>query len=221
MAQFSAKRVQIDKANFTILIVMSVACFLTIFSLIASRALLQQRSYQAGVIEKKETAREQLKQNIVARDQLVDQYKIFVGNQQNLIGGSSSGTGDKDGDNAKLVLDALPSKYDFPAVATSIEKLLGESAMAAKSITGTDDELTQAGAAGDSSVAVEIPFEVTAEGDSPQLQNFLSLLERSIRPVEVRKITLSATSDKLSAAVSGVTYFQPEKTLSIKIQDAK
>ncbi len=110
MAQFSAKRVQIDKANFTILIVMSVACFLTIFSLIASRALLQQRSYQAGVIEKKETAREQLKQNIVARDQLVDQYKIFVGNQQNLIGGSSSGTGDKDGDNAKLVLDALPSQ---------------------------------------------------------------------------------------------------------------
>ncbi len=221
MAQFSAKRVQIDKANFTILIVMSVACFLTIFSLIASRALLQQRSYQAGVIEKKEIAREQLKQNIVARDQLVDQYKIFVGNQQNLIGGNSAGTGEKDGDNAKLVLDALPSKYDFPAVATSIEKLLAESVMAVRSISGTDDEITQTTAAGDSSVSVEIPFEVTAEGSIDQFQAFVSLLERSIRPVEVRKITLSAQNDKLSTSVSAVTYFQPEKTLSIKIQDAK
>lgn len=224
MAQLrlSTKRLQVDKANVTIVVVMSIACFITIFSLVASRALIMQRSYQASVIEKKEKARDQLAKNQKARDALVKQYQAFVALPVNIIGGNTSGTGDRDGDNARIVLDALPSKYDFPAVATSLEKLVKLSAMYPKGITGTDNELEQGMADGSVATApIEVPFELTAEGDNQQLQDLMLVLQRSIRPIKVNKLTVTASEDKLSASIIGVTFYQPEKQLSIKEEIAK
>lgn len=215
MAQkaFSAKKIQIDKANYVIVLVMSIACFVTIFSLVASKSLLEQRSYQARVIDKKEAARDVLEANLKTRDQLVTKYKVFVENPTNAIGGSSTGKAEKDGDNAVLILDSLPSQYDFPAVATSIEKLALTSLMDIKNISGTDNEIEQSGANTDSSVAVEIPFDLTVEGETAQLQSLLVLMDRSIRPFAVRKMTITASGTRLNALISGVTFYQPEKTL--------
>lgn len=214
--QFSGKRIQIDKANLTIVIVMSVACFVTVFSLVAAKGLLQQRSYQTKVITEKEKARDQLKKNLAARDKLVEQYKLFVDSQTNVIGGSTTGTGEKDGDNAKIILDALPSKYDFPALATSVNKLVGLGQVSLKSIGGTDNELQQTSTDQQESTPVEIPIDVSAEGSTEQVQKFLKVLNASIRPVQVRSLSLSGADDKLTITVSGTTYYQPEVKLTIK-----
>ena len=119
----SAKHLQINKANSNMVIIIAVAAFVVVFSLVASRALLEKSSYQRRVIAAKQKASNQLKANVEASKSLQASYKTFVSNPNNIIGGNPSGSGDNDGDNAKITLDALPSQYDFPALTSSLEKI--------------------------------------------------------------------------------------------------
>src|SRR5579884_4256983 len=102
------KRVAISKANAQMVAVVAVASFVTVFCLVASRAVWSQNSYQARVTTAKEKAHQQLLKNIQAYGDLTSSYKAFISTPTNVIGGSPTGTGDNDGDNAKIILDALP-----------------------------------------------------------------------------------------------------------------
>lgn len=218
----SAKRLKIKNANTAIVIAVSVCSFIVVFSIVASRALLSQRAYQARVIEKKETARDQLKKNLEATDSLITAYETFVSSPENILGGNSTGGGDKDGDNAKIVLDALPSKYDFPALTTSIEKLIAQRSLKATSISGTDDEVNQQ-AQQSSSVpkSIEIPFQVKVEGAYPRIQQLIGALEASIRPFHIRIISFSGSEDDLEMDIQVKSYYQPERDLSLQSEVVK
>ena len=139
----STKRLQLSKTQANTVTLIAVAVFVTIFSLVSCRALWQQRSYQAKVIGKKKEALQILKQNNQEVSGLKAAYVDFVSSPTNIIDGNPNGTGEKDGDNARIILDALPSKYDFPALATSLEKLLIERNFRVESIKGIDDEIAQ------------------------------------------------------------------------------
>jgi hypothetical protein len=218
MAQLntSVKRVQIDKANIAMVVVVSVACFLTVFSLVASHSVLKQLSYQSKVIKQKTTTRDTLVSNLKARDQLVSQYNGFISTTTNIIGGSSSGTGQKDGDNAKIILDALPSKYDFPAVASSLEKLLTGNGLSINSISGSDDEVAQSGSTATTPQPVEMPFQVSFSGNTDQTAALFATLQNSIRPIQVQTVTISGSDAQVSTTITALTYYQPEKNLNIK-----
>jgi hypothetical protein len=114
------KRALISKANSTMVIATGIAAFVFVFSAVASKALFSQASYQNRVITQKKKALSTLNGDISAVSTLKSSYKSFIGTPRNVLGGNPTGTGDQDGDNAKIVLDALPSKYDFPALATSV-----------------------------------------------------------------------------------------------------
>src|SRR6266513_1825089 len=137
------KRSLIGKANSTIVVMAAVAAFVIVFSLVAGKALTDQAKYQNKVIAAKKKSLNQLKADLAARNSLVDSYHKFVVTNPNMLGGNTDGTGDQDGDNAKLVLDALPSKYDFPALATSLEKILTGQNLKIQTIAGSDDEIAQ------------------------------------------------------------------------------
>ena len=220
---FSTKRLQIDKANATMVVATAVSVFVVIFSLFASRALWSQSAYQSRVISKKEKARDQLKKNIdVTSSKLVTAYKSFVGSTQNVLGGNPGGQGDNDGDNAKIILDALPSKYDFPALATSLEKLLAQNGLKTTSITGTDDELNQQKQSDNPDPqAVTIPFEIAVTGSYANVQTLTSVFERSIRPFQISTLSFSGTDSDLNMAVKAQTYYQPEKSLTIRTEVVK
>src|SRR4051812_405506 len=100
----STKRVMITKANKQMVVYTAVAAFVVIFCLVAAKALTSQAAYQNRVISKKKQAVSQLKSDLNARDSLVNSYQAFVGTNQNVLGGNPNGTGDLDGDNARLVL---------------------------------------------------------------------------------------------------------------------
>ena len=238
--QFSTKRIMIDKANTTMVVVVSVAAFLTAFSLVASRSLLVKRSYQSRVITAQEEARDQLEQNIESVDALKASYDGFVSRDENLIGGSRTGDGEQDGDNAKIVLDALPSAYDYPALITSLEKILVDRNYSILDINGTDEEASQNGGesssddSGDSaeSVSVEIddsaavgeavgmPFELTAEGNFNSIISLLDVFQRSIRPIYIQTLTMSQEDEgkNVQLTAQGQSYFQPEKKLDIEYE---
>lgn len=221
-AQLSAKRIAIDKANTTVVIAVGVAAFIVVFSLIASKALLAQRSYQAKVITKKETALKQLKTNIKEADKLMVAYQEFTGSPVNVLGGNPKGTGDKDGENPRIVLDALPSKYDFPALATSVNKVVVDNGFQVEGISGIDDEVNQsANQSSDTPAPVDMPFILNATIGVSDGKRFMELFERSIRPIQVQKMSIVGQKDKLEVTVTGKTYYQPAKNLNIKNEVVK
>lgn len=218
----SLKRVQINKANTTMVVATAIAAFLLTFSLIAGRALLNKRSYQAKVISAKEKAVNQLRDNITATNSLVNSYKAFVSTSSNVLGGNPAGTGDKDGDNAKIVLDALPSQYDFPALASSLEKLMTDNGFKINAIGGTDDEVAQQGKQSSATPeTVEMPFEFSATTDINGSKNLFALMQRSIRPLKVKTVDISGSNSNLTVDITGISYYQPEKSLDIEMKVVK
>ncbi len=216
----SIKHLQIDKANRSLVITSALCAVVFSFSVVGCRALLSQRSYQTRVIKEKTTAAKQLKANVETSQKLATAYKAFVSTPENVIGGTTAGQGQRDGDNAKIVLDALPSRYDFPALATSLEKILSEGGYRINGITGIDDELNQA-AATSNGAPVDIPFQVSVSGNYDATLKLLDILDRSIRPFQVETIGLSGTTSSITMVVAAKTFYQPEKTLLIKTQEVK
>lgn len=211
----SFKRLQIDKANTIMVATVAISAFVVVFSLIAARSLWVKRGFQSRLINEKETAVQQLETNLATVDELVVAYTAFVETPDNVIGGNPSGKGDKDGDNAKIVLDALPSKYDFPALATSLEKILNSKNYTINSISGTDDEIAQSAEQASTS-PVEMPFELSATGTITNAKDLLLLFERSIRPITVDTVSISGTNSELQISVTAKTYYQPEKTVNVQ-----
>lgn len=216
MANISQKKIMIDKASRRVIIATSIAAFVVVFCAVASQTLFSQLLYQNRIINAKKSALSQLEKNKQAVENLDESYQAFVGSSQNVIGGQSAGTGGQDGDNAKIVLDALPSKYDFPALATSLEKLLNSQKVDIQSIAGTDDELTQASSKPTGSPQpVAIPFQLSAQGDYNTIQNVTKTFEASIRPIQLQTMTMSGGNSNVVIDVTAQTFYQPEKAFAV------
>ncbi|HEY5806251.1 MAG TPA: hypothetical protein VIS56_02585 [Candidatus Saccharimonadales bacterium] len=213
------KRSLIGKANSAIVIACTAAAFVLVFALVAGKSLVSQLSYQNRVIDAKKTALKQLEADLAARDSLEQAYKVFVVQDPNALAGSVKGTGDKDGDNAKLVLDALPSKYDFPALTTSLEKVIIGQSLKIMGISGTDQEAIQESKqTSPDPQPVAMPFQVQVAGAYTSVQGLVDVLLRSIRPFQIQTIELSGSESSMTATISAQTFYQPEKSLEIKTE---
>jgi len=218
----STKRVLITKANTTIVVVVSVAAFLVVFSLVATKTLVSQAAYQNRVISGKRAAVNQLKDDLGAVKSLKTSYQAFISTTQNAIGGNPDGTGKQDGNNAKIVLDALPSSYDFPALTTSLDNLLATQNVKINSIAGTDDEVAQSSNQSSSNPEpVPIPFQLSVSGNYDAVKGVVDVLERSIRPFKINTLDLSGNQGNLTLAIEAETYYQPAKSLNINTRVVK
>jgi len=218
----SIKRALIDKSNTRMVIIISAAVFAIIFSLVAAKTLWGQAVYQGKVIKAKTNASNQLQADIKVANTLHASYSAFVGTATNIIGGTSGGTGEKDGDNAKIILDALPTKYDFPALTTNLEALVQDQQVELTSISGVDDEIAQSTNISSSDPqSVEIPFSLTVSSDYDKTQALLGALEHSIRPIVIRTLDISGGKDKITTNITAVTYYQPAKSLNTRTQVVK
>lgn len=215
--QISTKRVAIDKAQAQMVAIVAVAAFITVFCLFACKAVFSQNSYQGRVISAKEKAHKQLQKNISTFSDLQTSYKAFDGAATNVIGGNAVGTGDNDGPNSKVILDALPPTYDFPALTSSIEKILTDSGLQVSSITGTDDQLNQQNnTSSPNPQPVSIPFSFSvSNANYMSVGQLLITLQHSIRPISIDKLDVSGSANSLTATVNAHTYYQPVKTIGI------
>jgi hypothetical protein len=215
--QISTKRLAISKTNAQMVAIVAAASFVTVFCLVAAHAVFSQNRYQARVISAKEKAHKQLEDNINNYNNLATAYKAFDNAATNVIGGTKKGTGDNDGPNSKIILDALPPTYDFPALTSSIEKILADNHLKVTSITGTDDQLNQQGnTASANPQPVEIPFTFTIDNASySSVGKLMDKLQQSIRPIEVNTLDVSGGQNNMTVTVDAKTYYQPGKNVSI------
>lgn len=210
------KRVQVDKTQAAMLGVVVGASIITVFTLFACRAFYSQASYLNKVATQKEKAVKQLKTNEESVASLVKSYDAFALQNPNLIGGAPDGKGERDGDNGRLVLDALPSKYDFPALVTSLEKML--TGYTINGIKGTDDGAALVPA---NNSALAMPFTIDVTSDYTGIQKLSKALEKSIRPFQVTSLKLSGSNKKLQAVIEAQTYYLPEKDLNVNFEVVK
>ncbi|MGH7157772.1 MAG: hypothetical protein ACREGD_01710 [Candidatus Saccharimonadales bacterium] len=211
------KRSLISKANSSMVVATSIAAFVLVFGLVGGRALVSQVAYQNKVIGAKKEALKQIEADLEAVDSLKNSYRDFVADDPNVLGGDTDGQGPQDGDNAKLILDALPSRYDFPALTTSLEALITSQNLKILGISGTDEEASKGGLqTSGAPEAVAMPFQLQVSGSYQSIQGLTSLLLRSIRPFQVLSLELAGGETSMTATFEAQTYYQSEKTLSIE-----
>lgn len=218
----SAKQLQIDKANAFIVIMVSIAAIVTAFSLVSVKALLSQKNYQSRVIKQQVESLTVAHNDLDAIKSLNSSYVAFNNQPINTIGGLSNGTGPQDGPNSKIILDALPSQYDFPALMTSIQKILTDRGFKIQTLSGVDDASLANAASSTSPVPVEIPFQFSVSGSYDSVKDLVAVLERSIRPISIDTLQItSSDSSTVTLTVSAKTYFQPAKNLNVKMKVIK
>ena len=222
----TSKRARIDKTQSTMLAIISIAAVITIFCLMSAKALLSQAAYQRKVVKANQAAVKQLQANVTAAKALVTQYsQVFEGtNPSNIIGGQNTTSPDAvppNGDNARIVLDALPSKYDFPALISSVSNILTDDKITSPSVTGTDESATIDNNAATNPQPQQIQLTVTGTGTYDNVLAFVQDLERSIRPFDVVSLQLAGPQDSLIFTLTVNTYFQPAKSLNVVTQEVK
>ena len=210
---YSLKQLKIDKANSVIVGVTSAAVFILIFSLISCKSLLSQRSYNSRLGTAQQVSLNQLKADVSAENVLFSHYQTFISPSQNIIGGSSGGSGVNDGNNAQIILDALPSQYDFPALVTSMQALLSRESVKLDSIGGSDNELQYQSNTAPASVPIPISF--TLDGPYQSVENVITDVQNSIRPIQIQSMQLSGDESDIQLTVSAQTFYQPEQNFAI------
>lgn len=214
-SSLSKKAAQLSKTNARMVGIVGAASFIVIFCLVASSSLLSQNKYQSRVAGAKEAAKKQLDANVAAYNTLQTSYRKFNDSDPNVIGGSQKGTGDNDGNNAKIVLNSLPSVYDFPALTSSVEKILKDRNISFTSVTGADDPAAQNTSSSGAPTAIKIPFGFTAVTSYSSAQGLFDSLEKSIRPLVIDQVNVSGSSSNMTITFTAHTYYQPAKEFKI------
>ncbi len=194
------KRQLIKKSGSTVVLAMAVAAIVVAFSLVTINFLWDLSQHNSRVIGEKSAASKILKQNVENIVPLQNNFTVLE------AGETTSAT----------ILDALPSKYDFPALATSMESLVKRSGLTLDSFSG-DDEEDGAVQTQTEPVPIEIPFVLSVSGSYANMEKFITNMEVTIRPMKIVRMELKGTDDSaMKATISVVTYYQPATSLEVE-----
>lgn len=218
-AELSMKRVALTKANAQTVIVTAVGAFITVFCIVASHYMLNLIGYQSKVISADKKADTQLKANVVSENSLIAKYQQFIQQNPTIIGKPLVNSSQLKYNNATVVLDALPSQYDFPALTTYLQQMLTLNNLNVTSIGGQDQSATMSNQASANPQPIELSFSFSISNASYQsIQQLFQELQASIRPIQVDSINLSGTDSSMNLSVTAHTYYQPKKLFQIKTE---
>lgn len=215
-----SKYAKIDKIRNTIVLTCSIASFIFIFSVISCKSLISKMSYQNRIISAKQSALTQLKTDLVASQQLISSYTAFNSTKQNLLG-EPCPNATPDCNNAKIILDALPSQYDYPALVTSVYDILQNNGLSITSISGTDEQLSQSTTPSNTSSPVAMPISFEVIGNITTIKNVMDDFQRSIRPFQFQNIKLTGSDAQLTLDASIQSYYQPGISFQITQRTVK
>ena len=221
----TGKRLHVDNENSRALVVVAIAAVIVVFCAFSVRALLAQGAYQRRVVNAKNDTVKQLQDNIKAAESLSQQYSVFEAANPNVIGGKSDvpdNATPPDGKNSRIVLDALPTQYDFPALISSLSKLLGMNGISSPSVGGTDQGsgLSSQPTANPQPQSIDqIPIGGSASYGA--VQNLIKDFERSIRPYNITSLQISGNEGQMTVNLIATTHFQPTTAIVLEKKEVK
>ena len=235
------KRQQLSSTNNLIFILVAVSVFIVVFVIFAARNLISQSAYQNRVITAKQKALDNLDSDLTAISSLKTSYSAFVNQPLNLIGGNPSGTGAKDGNNSKILLDALPSTGD-PNIWTlnivNLNSLFSQGSdfltISASNGPVTAPVASQTSKPAGSSMTTTIqPYSPTNQTivingkfatQIANVNSIFKLLNTSIIPIQINQMTFTAASDSNSPGnftFTGNVFYRHEYVFQIGSEDVK
>ncbi|MBX4199443.1 hypothetical protein KW789_00950 [Candidatus Saccharibacteria bacterium] len=225
-AKLNTKALQISATQSRIIGVVVLATIITVFSLVSTKALVNKGLYQRRVINARHNSANKLDDAIKNANTLVTQYNnVFVGNDaQNVLGGKNTSDDSAvppDGNNGRIVLDALPTTYDFPALLTSMAKILTNAGINTPSIGGTDQAGTITNEPSPNPQPANIDLTISGTGNYTAAVKFINDLQRSIRPIDITSLRLDGSESSLTININLTTYYQPAKTILLSGKEIK
>jgi len=215
------KQLQIDRAQSTTMIAVATAVVISVFCLVSAKQLWSQASFQRHVVDGKHQAATTLNNDTSSAADLTNRYNtIFQNNatSTNIIGGrntSCTKAVPPDGSNDCIVLDALPTTYDFPALISSLTQILNNDSIANPGISGTDQSSSANSTPSASPAPIPIQLTISGNGSITQVKKLITDLERSIRPFNITDVQLRGSDANMSISLNVTTYYQPALVLTI------
>ncbi len=215
------KRQQIQSANKSVFLWVTVAAVLVTISLVLSQFLFKEFMFKNRIIGKMMNTNATLDRNIKNYVPLKQEVSKLMANPE-LAALKVEPT-----DIAlQPIIDAMPTVDDRVALATSLQQaVLAKSGVTIESLS--TNTFTNGGGMATSvkntasSTATEVPFVVRVSGSYDQLKKCFEDMHRSIRPISIQKIVLSGNGTKLMADIEAVTYYASPKTTALTEEAVK
>lgn len=202
------KRQQIEVAGRVMFIWIAIAAVAVSFCVATGQYLFSRWVHNNKVIAAKNEASDTLSKNIVNSKELKQNVDALVASQPL----ASVKTNEAD-QNAKSVLDALPTTFDSAALGTSLQQaILNRSGVAIENLTVPQDVPAEQLLA---STPQEMQFSFVISGSYSQIQSAILDIERTIRPFKILTMNLTGSDTNLRASVEAATYYQPAKTVTL------
>lgn len=205
----TTKHALIEKASTQVFVTVAIASIVVSMSLVFLNILWGTAQFNTRVQDAQEIARDTLEANLEAVPSLAESFNNLE------LGDDLIPDQPEDKENSEVVLDALPSVYDFPELATSVNNLAKLSSVKMTEFAGEDITESATSAAVDPEPQ-PVSFSVEVEGSYSAIAKFLRGIENSIRPMNVKSINLAGSRTKLIVAVTVETVYQPAVDLTIQ-----
>jgi Tfp pilus assembly protein PilO len=212
------KRQQISAANRVVFAWIVAASLVIGICGVFAQFLIRQLAFNNKIYGALATTSQTIDKNINSYDSLKASVVKLVAdvNLNSLKKGESSTP-------LQVIIDALPTEENRSALATSMQtEVLGPSGVTINSFSVTDSDSGLAVApsvTGTDASSFDFSFSIT--GSYAQVQQAIKNMERSIRPITVKSISVQGTSEKLDANITATTYFQPAKDIQLKQGEVK
>jgi len=222
------KRQQISNANRTMFMWVAAVSAVVGIAIVGSVLLYQKAAFNERVLGVKDKTVSTLRNNNKVVPELENKIR-----EMNTNKALSEAMAPNQTQPIRVVLDALPSEANSPALGSSLQsKFLNDPALKIESLTvdpvigvesqtanNVEDASSTAPAA-----ANEITFRFSVSADinnANALKDLLQRLERSIRAIDITSLQIEAQSNRLVLSVEGRAFYEPAKTVQLKEETLK
>lgn len=213
------KRNQIARSNRMMFVWVAGVSVVVGFAVVISIFLFQRILFTEKVLAEKQNTASTLSQNIANVPELEAQIRVLDSNEALM-----SAKANEDDRALQVVLDALPSDANSLALGASLQqKLLSGiggltiQTLQVDPVVGV--ETSDNGAVEDASPSTttgQITFEFSVLGSIDALHQVLENLEKSIRAIDVSKVTVQQQNGQITMIVAGRAFYEPAKTVELK-----
>lgn len=214
------KRQQVEKTNKNIFIWVAVASVVLALSAVTLQFLVREALFNGKVIseqEKTSKTLEENKKNFVSLKREIDAL---------LADDSLAALRVNPNDSAlQVILDALPTNGDSTSFSNSMyNKILSRQgvSIAGVSVGGASVAAAVPGATpavpaatGATATPQILTFQASIAGSPDQIRAALLDIEKVIRPMAVRQISITAGGGQLEVSLQGDTYYLPRSTVAL------
>ena len=227
------KRQQIANANRMMFVWVAAISAIVGIAAVASLFLLQKAWFNERVLAEKAKTASTLVENNKVIGNLKDEIRVLNTNEA-----LKSVMAPGENQPVQVVLDALPAEANSSALGSSLqEKFLNENGLSIESLnvdpvagiesqtnTSVQDasKSTTSSSSGQTEHQIDFRFSVSTAANNPTaLKNLLQKLERSIRAIDIRSLTIETQGPRLVLTVDGRAFYEPAKTVDLKDKTVK